>query len=427
MIVNEGNRARWKRLAKWVIPFLFAGLAVVSLVIIAKGGEDDEQFGVYALDEIQHLNILVSGPDWAKVKGKRDHALKVGILRRGPDDFVPIQLVSGGNVLQGRMRLKGDWVDHLQGEKWSFRIELEQPGALNGKLNFSIQEPGTRKFMREWMFHKLLEEADVLTTTYDFVAVSINQNNRGIFAMEEHFSKQLVESRSRREGPILKIDEEGLWEARVLEREIGREPKALQVAYPAAQIRMFNPKRILSDSILRPQFEIAVAMLQQFKDQKPSAREVFDLEKTARMLAIVDLTRTYHSLYWHNIRFFYNPVTCLIEPIIFDGNSDAKVGEDYGHALLGFESFPAHKKKLKVFFDDPAFLKRYCELLLEYTSDEFISSFLEKYSEEMKEKAALIKREYNDYSLDENALQSDANWIRKKLEVKRKLWDHDGK
>ncbi len=42
--------------------------------------------------------------------------------------------------------------------------------------------------------------------------MKVNGERRGIYAYEEHFAKHLIESRNRREGPIIKFDETAIWE-----------------------------------------------------------------------------------------------------------------------------------------------------------------------------------------------------------------------
>ena len=74
---------------------------------------------------------------------------------------------------------------------------------------FSIQSPDTRSFLNEWVMHQFFKKEEVLTTRYTFMPVYINNVEMGIYAVEEHFEKQLLESKDKREGPILKFDEEG--------------------------------------------------------------------------------------------------------------------------------------------------------------------------------------------------------------------------
>ncbi len=59
--------------------------------------------------------------------------------------------------------------------------------------------------MLEWYIHQICAEEDLLTTRYDFVNVEINGEIKGAYALEEHFDKQLLEARNRREGPDREI------------------------------------------------------------------------------------------------------------------------------------------------------------------------------------------------------------------------------
>ena len=52
--------------------------------------------------------------------------------------------------------------------------------------------------------------------------------------------------------------------------------------------------------------------------------EVFDLELMARFLAVVEVWEAHHCLAWHNMRFYYNPLTARLEPVVFDGHLQAR-------------------------------------------------------------------------------------------------------
>ena len=57
-----------------------------------------------------------------KLERIRNEALRKGILELDDDAWVKTKLLFGRQELRGRCRLKGDWTDHLMGDKWSFRI-----------------------------------------------------------------------------------------------------------------------------------------------------------------------------------------------------------------------------------------------------------------------------------------------------------------
>ena len=87
-----------------------------------------------------------------------------------------------------------------------------QRACLLGNEVILNSKPNTRSFSHQSVNHKLNEKEGVLTTRYSFMPVYINGVEIGVYAIEEHFEKQLLESKDKREGPILKFDEEGVWE-----------------------------------------------------------------------------------------------------------------------------------------------------------------------------------------------------------------------
>ena len=87
--------------------------------------------------------------------------------------------------------MKGDWTDHLLGEKWSFRIETKKKKAFLGMREFSLQHPRTRNYLNEFVLHKLLKYENLPYLRYKFIPVSLNGKYLGIYALEEHFSKNL--------------------------------------------------------------------------------------------------------------------------------------------------------------------------------------------------------------------------------------------
>ena len=106
-------------------------------------------------------------------------------------------------------RLKGDWADHLEHpSKLSLRIKTQRGDYLFGMKRVSLQHPKTRKFHMEPMLLDQLRDLGVIAPRYFFVDVRVNDYRIGLIAIEEHFSKELLESQSRREGPILALDED---------------------------------------------------------------------------------------------------------------------------------------------------------------------------------------------------------------------------
>ena len=167
------------------------------------------------LEEIPIVEIKIDDTGMRKLERKRGEALKAGLLERTADDWVKAKLKNEGSEeeIKVELRLKGDWLDHLGNNKWSFRIKTKGEQVWNRLRYFSLHTPKARSFLHEWLLHKLFEKEDVLTTKYEFVIVKLNGKNLGVYACEEHFDKILVERQKRREGPIIRFSEDGFWAA----------------------------------------------------------------------------------------------------------------------------------------------------------------------------------------------------------------------
>ncbi|MGH7455235.1 MAG: hypothetical protein ACRENG_28020, partial [bacterium] len=73
----------------------------------------------------ERLIIDIKLDDFQKLAYKREIALATRILTAGDDDFVPAKIHYQDKTVDVKIRLKGDWVDHLLGAKWSFRIVVK--------------------------------------------------------------------------------------------------------------------------------------------------------------------------------------------------------------------------------------------------------------------------------------------------------------
>jgi hypothetical protein len=280
----------------------------------------------YASQDLPTLYIDVAFEDYQRILDKRTEALRLGVLLASDEDFVPARLRYGeeGEV-SAEIRLKGDWTDHLRGDKWSFRIHVRNGDQVAGMRRFSIQAPETRQWLDEWAFHQNLLKEGILTTRYTFVNVIFNGESKGIYALEESFSKELLESQGRREGVIIRFDEDLVWRNRAKFTEnIDMYLEADTMGYflvtdmSTAEISAFRQKHIEADPSLSAQAETAFGLLRAFQTEQRPASEIFEAELMGRFYALSALWDAGHTNIWHNIRFYYNPITGLLEPIAFD-------------------------------------------------------------------------------------------------------------
>ena len=288
-----------------------------------------------AYEEVPRLYFDIKYKNLHKLHQKRDEAMALGLLQASGDDFVPAQIrVGGGQAVRVKIRLKGDYIDHLEGEKWSLRVHVKKDQQLFGMRRFSIQAPRTRAFQAEPIVLDHYRREGVLAPRYFFVEVSINGKDIGLMAVEESFSKELLESSRRREGVIVRFHEDPFFANKMRNGVHGPFEN-----FYVAEITPFGSSRIAKSPTLSAQLEVATGMLRGFLDKELTASEVFDVEQTTRFMAVSEVWGAVHALRWHNLRFYLNPITLRLEPIAFDINMQATY---IGTGLVNLsERFPA--------------------------------------------------------------------------------------
>ncbi len=143
-------------------------------------GNTREEMALLPSDTVRTINLVIEDHAYRKLEAKRTEAMQRGLLVKGEDDWVKARLEDGSENYKAKIRLKGDWTDHLTGEKWSFRIALAEGQAWNGMTTFSVQSPATRSFLQEWFYHRWLLNEGLLAPRYDLVQLKINGESSGI-------------------------------------------------------------------------------------------------------------------------------------------------------------------------------------------------------------------------------------------------------
>lgn len=323
---------------------------------------------------------------------KREAAIAKGVLLSSDDDLVNAKAtVNQDNTVKIDLRLKGDWVDHIESPKWSYRIHVKGNDQLLGMTNFSIQAPETRQFLYEWAYHQNLIMENVLTTRFSFVNVIQNGEKKGIYAVEDNFTTELMESQGARAGVILRFDEDSLWinRANYIEDSFDTYTAAEQEGLfmvsgmDQASVQIFQSNSVTSDPGLNEEAQTAIALLRGFQDGSLHADQVFDLEKFGKFLAISDFWGGNHATYWHNLRFYYNPVTSLLEPVAYDGDTAHYQTNELARVFT-----------TEAYFQDPQIRRAYAEQLEKILTPEYIEQLEASIDPQMQNYYAALLEEY---------------------------------
>jgi hypothetical protein len=369
-------------------------------------------------ENLNEISILLSDLDYTTINSYRDIALSQGLisneLKKEFDGFLKYK----GETIRISIRLKGDWTDHIIGEKWSFRIKVKGGQTLMGLKSFSIQSPEVRDFLHEWVIHEIGKKEGLLTTQLDYVPVSINGMYFGIYNVEEHFEKQLIESKGRREGPILKFEEDGLWEYRANKND----SKSQRPIYHASNILPFNKKKTLKSNQLKNQFLIAQNLMLKYKSGAANVASYMDVERLAKMYALMDVCNAKHGIvWWHNQRFYYNPILSKLEPIIFDCSAGVSANNGNAVEIMGNKEIGVHSIDLpeeyliKNTFNDSIFLKYYISSLKKFSNENYLNTIFNDLDFDIDSLVNVLAEDYPYYSYDKNFIKNNAKKIRETL------------
>jgi len=370
------------------------------------------------------LHLYFTEQDIALFESEREEAFTEGV-HFSRDDWSKGILSDENIVIPIKARLKGDWLDHMRGKKWSFRVKTRDDRTFERMRSFSVQTPASRYFLHEYLAHELFMDQGILTTRYSFTPLYLNTKNLGVYAIEEHFAKQLIEFNLRREGPIVRFDEDPFWRVNALGVGVDKLPYPRMPVFESSRITPFETGKVLADTTMYKQFLIAQSLMNQFRNREGSIDDLFDLDKLAKYLALLDLINGKHGFIWHNMRFYYNPVLCKLEPINFDNFTEEYEESDAALSALGFDKNIAsseHRNAIRSFFGSEKLMDLYLNYLKEYTEQAFVQEFLDEKSGELDEYADLIHEEFPRYELHENFLHGNALDLKPQIrELKDKI------
>lgn len=336
------------------------------------------------------VQLNIADKDYDFLKKRRQIALDRGLQINDGNNYVPCKVLVDGEEVEGEMRLKGHMTDHLQGVKWSFRVKTKD--EVMGMYRFSLQHPGTRNYVYEWIYHQFLKNEGIIYLNYDFVNVKLNEKDLGIYALEEHFGQHVLERNNRPKGAIIRWNPQLYWEWRIDEFG-GVYLNEDYSTYESSFAEPYDKGKILKDEDIIKNYQTGVDLLEQFRRGIKTTSEVFDVEKMARFHAIIDLVGGEHSLDWSDVKFYYNSKTKRVEPVGYESFSIRKTEQIAGQQIYNnYDSlmFNYHAQ----LFKDPVFFEAYISNLERIANEDYLNQFIEKIQPELDQKIGIIAKEW---------------------------------
>jgi len=253
---------------------------------------------------LQNLKIDLKFKEFEKLRNDRTYALSKGKIQSKNLSWAKAKVSTKNKEVESKIRLKGDFLDHIATEKWSLRIKLKKDNLFGMKI-FSLQGAYTRDFQTEPLIHFVMEKKGILAPRNFLSKVSINGNNINTMYVEEHFDEAMIEYGNRPYGPLLKYDE------------------------LTGKHAFFDEKLFWTED-----YNLKLAMLNfedTFKREKINFKNL-NSDIWAKYLAVSFVFKCFHGNLNSNLRYYFHPITKKFEPISFDNGC----GQSLPARHLGF-------------------------------------------------------------------------------------------
>lgn len=359
------------------------------------------------------VTLDIKQEHFQKLKEKRDQALKRGLIINEEDSYVPGKIRYKDKTYDINIRLKGHMTDHIQGQKWSFRVKVKSKEPFMGMKIFSLQHPGTRGYIYEWIYHQLMKNEQIIALRYGFVKLDLNGKDLGIYAIEENFDQELILSNKRPPGPIMRFNPDLYWVDRYQEILKNR-TEAEFAEYNSANVEPYRTDKVLADSIMRRYFLRGQNLIESFRRGHASVTDVFDIKYLARFHAIIDLVGGHHSLDWSDIKYYYNPQTDKLEPVAYESFTvfpSKQISGSYRFKAADQNNF--HNR----LFSDETFFREYISNLERITEPAYLRAFFNRHSVEIENNLDILNAEFPYKKFSEDQYYKNQKAIRQILNM----------
>lgn len=365
--------------------------------------------------EPELVRIRVDEEALEGMTGVVERARERGVIIPEDNLFVKAEMEHGGRTFKAKMRIKGKLTDHVEGRKWSFRVIARKDGGVHGMRRFSLQHPGTRNYLTDWFYHRIMAGEGHVALRYMFLRVELNGEDLGIYALEEHFGPELLENNQRLKGPLVRFDP-GLYWIHRLNEMAGVEYDEAFAGQHVSALDAYEGNNVMKDPAMRASFEQAVGLMDAYRRGQLTADKVFDLDRVAARHAILDLLGGWRSVDWSDVKFHFDPVLRRLEPVSYEASSGWPITRLIG--AYRHRGMPQPGDELHdALFKDAELFRAYVRHLERVARKEYLDSLFTAIGPALDSASATLYREFPYKELDRKVYYRNQETIRRLLDV----------
>ena len=249
---------------------------------------------------IENININLSKPNKISLQHQIEKAVKTKIINKDSTEWLKAKISVNKTESAGKIKIKGMFLDEFEWKEncFSYSVKLKK-GTFKGLSKFYLHYPKKRLLLYEWYGDMLLRKLNLINQKNYFATLSIDNEDKGLYLIEEKFNKNLLKNNKREPGPIVYFSKKQLRENNYNFVE----------SYNNATINFQFPHK---------KNKRAKELLNGYRTGALKPEQVFNIEKTATLFALSELIGYVHHLQFHNIKFYYNITEDRLEPIAND-------------------------------------------------------------------------------------------------------------
>ena len=264
---------------------------------------------------IEMISISIKFKNYQKILDDRNRGIKERILGSEKNEVNCI-IEYKGKKYPAKIRIKGDFPDHWQSlYRMSFRVNLKK-GAIFGFKKFSIQKPISRQHPYDQVHGEVARNLGIMSPIQTYAYVVVNGQKWGIMNIEEHVSKEFLEKQKRKDSIIVKFGTEKLREYKLKSQNAY---KNYRLDNREFDVMLLGKKK----DINKKNFRLWLSYIVDKRVKNESS--IFDIDKFSKSYLLASFWGNLHALHPYNSRYYFNPYTLKIEPILTDANYASEI------------------------------------------------------------------------------------------------------
>jgi hypothetical protein len=273
---------------------------------------------LFRRSDIPTLRVNLQFEDYQLLIDERTEAQRLGANISSDQDYVPAAIDHAGATVDVQMRLLEGAASELSGETWPFEVTVQGNGTVLDLRRFTLT-PADTKVLSTWGYLETLRRAGLLSPRYHLVRLLINGTSKGIYAMEEYPSTELLTAQERPGDAIAYFETTAYWEAYT---HLGDAPPGSGFQYAQSSIDCTtlpaHPNNDGDTADVAIPSQSCVEAFQTFRalqEGEISPSDALDVDKMGSFLALTSLWQGTAELDWRTLRLAYTPSTNRFEPI----------------------------------------------------------------------------------------------------------------